>query len=338
MKAYVMSEAGKGVGAWKLVERADPAPEPGQVLIGVRAASLNYRDLMQAKGMYPGPLPKDFIPLSDGSGDVLAVGEGVTQFKPGDRVSGNFFQGWIAGPPLPSNFRNSALGGPLDGMLAEKIVLRSEGVVKVPTHLTHEEAATLPCAALTAWHALFEETAPLKPGGTVLTLGTGGVSVFAFQLAKLAGLRVIGTTSTDAKAERMRQLGWDHAINYKTTPEWQVEVKKVTDGRGVDHVVEVAGATLGRSLQCVRYGGAVDLIGGVAGWTEKVPLTSIMMSGARLRTIAVGSVAMFNTMNRALEAHQIKPVIDEVFPFDRANEALAKLESGAHFGKIVIRV
>jgi len=338
MKAYVLSEPGKGVEALKLETRPDPAPGRGQVAIAVRAASLNYRDLMQAKGMYPGLPQRPFIPLSDGSGEVVAVGEGVSEFKPGDRVAGNFFQNWISGPAQPASFRGSDLGGTLDGMLAEKVVLNAGGVVRIPSSLTHEEAATLPCAGLTAWHALFEETAPLKPGATVLTLGTGGVSIFAFQFAKTAGLQVVGTSSTESKLERMRKLGFDHVINYKTTPEWQKEVREFTEGRGADHVVEVAGATLERSLQAVRYGGAVDLIGGVAGWTAQVPLTSLMMSGARVRTIAVGSVAMFNAMNRAIEVHHIKPVIDEVFSFDRARDALAKLESGTHFGKIVIRI
>jgi NADPH:quinone reductase-like Zn-dependent oxidoreductase len=210
--------------------------------------------------------------------------------------------------------------------------------VKVPANLSHEEAATLPCAGVTAWHALFEGTAPLNPSSIVLTLGTGGVSIFAFQFAKAAGFRVIGTTSADAKADRMRKLGFDHVVNYKQVPQWQEHVKKFTGGRGVDHVVEVAGSTLEQSLQSVAYGGAVDLIGGVGGWNGQVKVTSLMMSGARVRTIAVGSVTMFQAMNRAIEAHDIHPIIDEVFRYDQANEALAKLESGSHFGKIVIRI
>jgi NADPH:quinone reductase-like Zn-dependent oxidoreductase len=338
MKAYVLSGPGKPGAAWKLVSRPDPVVGRGEVLIGVRAASINYKDLMQLKGFYPTLPQRDFIPLSDGCGDVLAVAEGVSQFKVGDRVSGNFFQNWISGPVQQANFRGSDLGGSLDGMLAEKVVLKAEGVVAIPSNLSHEEAATLPCAALTAWHALFEETAPLPPASTVLTLGTGGVSIFAFQFAKAAGLKVIGTSSSEAKLDRMRKLGFDHVINYRSTPEWQDEVRKLTGGRGVDHVIEVAGATLERSLKAVAYAGTVSLIGGVAGWTEKVALTSLLMSAARVRTIAVGSVAMFKAMNRAIEAHQLKPVIDEVFPFDRAAQALAKLESGTHFGKIVVRL
>jgi NADPH:quinone reductase-like Zn-dependent oxidoreductase len=338
MKAYVMSEPGKGTAAWKLVDRPDPEPGPGTVLIQVRAASLNYRDLMQAKGAYPGLPKREFIPLSDGAGEVATVGQGVTRFKMGDRVAGNFFQKWISGSVQESSFRGSDLGGTLDGMLAEKVVLNAAGVVNVPASLSYEEASTLPCAGLTAWHALFEETTLLKPGSTVLTLGTGGVSSFAFQFAKAAGLKVIGTSSTDSKVDRMRKLGFDHVINYKKTPEWQEEVRQRTAGRGVDHVIEVAGATLEKSLQAVAYGGAVSLIGGVAGWTEKIPLVSFLMSAARVRTIAVGSVAMFNAMNRAIDAHRIKPIIDEVFSFDQAQQALAKLESGTHFGKIVIRL
>ncbi|HEY7615372.1 MAG TPA: NAD(P)-dependent alcohol dehydrogenase [Terriglobales bacterium] len=338
MKAYILSGPGKPGAAWKLVDKPDPVPGAGEVLIGVRAASVNYKDVAQVKGMYPALPQRDFIPLSDGSGDVLAVGEGVSQFKVGDRVSGNFFQNWISGPVQQANFRGSDLGGNLDGMLAEEVVLKAEGVVAIPSNLSHEEAATLPCAALTAWHALFEETTPLLPGSTVLTLGTGGVSIFAFQFAKAAGLKVIGTSSTEAKLDRMRKLGFDHVINYRGTPEWQDEVRKLTGGRGVDHVIEVGGATLERSLKAVGFAGAVSLIGGVAGWTEKVSYTTLLWSGARVRTIAVGSVAMFKAMNRAIEANQIKPVVDEVFPFDRAPEALSKLESGTHFGKIVIRI
>ena len=338
MKAYVLSEPGKPSAAWRQVDRPDPVPGAGEVLIGIRATSINYRDLAQVKGQYPGLSNREFVVLSDGAGEVIAVGDGVSRFKVGDRVSGNFFQSWIGGPVQQATFRGSDLGGSLDGMLAEKVVLKAHGVVAIPSHLSYEEAATLPCAGLTAWHTLFEETAHLLPGSTVLTLGTGGVSIFAFQFAKAAGLKVIGTSSADAKLERMRKLGFDHVINYRSTPEWQDEVRKLTGGRGVDHVVEVGGATLERSLKAVAYAGAVSLIGGVAGWTEKVAYPALLMSAARVRTIAVGSVAMFGAMNRAIEAHQIKPVIDEIFPFNRAPEALAKLESGTHFGKIVIRV
>ena len=338
MKAYILSEPLTPAAAWKEVSRPDPVASPGEVLIGIRAASVNYRDLAQVKGQYSGLSKREFIVLSDAAGEVLDVGDGVSEFKVGDRVSGNFFQNWISGLAQKANFRGSDLGGSLDGMLAEKVVLSATGVVSIPSNLSYEEAATLPCAALTAWHALFEETARLLPGSTVLTLGTGGVSIFAFQFAKAAGLKVIGTTSTDAKLDRMRKLGFDHAINYRTTPEWQDEVRNLTGGRGVDHIVEVGGATLERSLKAVAHAGAVSLIGGVAGWTEKVAYRSLLRSAARIRTVNVGSVGMFKDMNRAIEAHRIRPVIDEIFPFDRAPEALSKLESGTHFGKIVIRL
>ena len=338
MKAYILTGYGTPQAAWKRADLPEPKAGPGEVLIGIRATSINYRDLAQLAGQYPSVPKKDLIVVSDGSGDVLAVGDGVTQFKIGDRVSGNFFQKWISGPSRSANFRGSDLGGTVDGMLAEKVVLKAEGVVHIPSNLTHEEAATLCCAGVTAWNALFEETQPLTPGATILTLGTGGVSIFAFQFAKAAGFEVIGTSSTEAKLERMRKLGFDHVINYRSTPEWQDEVRKLTGGRGVDHVIEVAGGTLEKSLKAVAFGGAVSLIGGVASWTERIPYTSLLMSGAKIRTIAVGSVEMFKAMNKAIEAHQIKPLIDEVFPFDRAPEALAKLRSGAHFGKIVIRV
>jgi NADPH:quinone reductase-like Zn-dependent oxidoreductase len=336
VKAYVLSEVGKGVGAWKLVERPDPVAGPGEVLIGIRAASLNYRDLMIAGGVYVRPLKEEVIPLSDGAGEVLALGEGVTQLKVGDRVMGAFAPRWIDGPLHP-RYLDFALGGSIDGMLAEKAVLPSSGVVKIPTHLSWEEAATLPCAAVTAWHALMESQPPLKPGSTVLVLGSGGVSVFALQFAKAAGLRVIGTSSSDAKLDRLRQLGLDHGINYKKTPEWQEEVKRITGGEGVDQVIEVAGATLPRSLQSVKPGGVINMIGAVAGgFDQPLNLLSVFMSGARLQPIFVGSVAMFAAMTRAIDVNQIHPVIDEVFAFERANEALAKLKRGAHFGKIVV--
>lgn len=231
----------------------------------------------------------------------------------------------------------SDLGGSLDGMLAEKVVLGAEGVVKIPPSLSYEEAATLPCAAVTAWNALMENPAPLKPGATVLTLGSGGVSIFAFQFAKASGLRVIGTTRTEQKVERLKALGYDHVLNTSQHAEWQEEVKRLTDGEGADQVIEVGGSTLPKSLQAVRFGGTVSLIGGLGGWGEPVTLSMMMGARARLQPIYVGSVAMFEAMNRAIESLRIKPVIDEVFSFENAREALAKLESGSHLGKIVIR-
>jgi NADPH:quinone reductase-like Zn-dependent oxidoreductase len=299
---------------------------------------LNFRDLMIARGLYPlKGLKAGLIPLSDGAGEVLSVGGKASRFKPGDRVTAAFHQGWLAGPTDPTG-GDGALGGALDGILAEKVVLRESGLLAVPAHLSYEEAATLPCAAVTAWNALMECSAPLKPGSTLLIQGSGGVSVFALQFAKLAGLKVIGTSSSDEKLARLKSLGLDYGINYVKNPDWQDEAREASGGAGVDQVIEVAGSTLARSLAAVRAGGAVILIGGLAGFEAQIPLSAIRMSRARLQSISVGSVAMFEAMNRAIEAARMKPVIDEIFPFDRAKDALAKLESGKHFGKIVIRI
>ncbi len=339
MKAYILEETGIGVGAWKMTNLPDPTPGPEEVLIGVRATSLNYRDLRVAKGSYGKNLKKNCIPLSDGAGEILALGEGVSQFKVGDRVAAGFFQSWKAGQ-IKASDHNTALGGAIDGMLGEKIVLHSSGVVKIPEHLSYEEAATLPCAGVTAWNALMESSGLLIPGATVLTLGTGGVSIFAMQFAKLAGLQVIATSSSDTKLNRLQSLGLAaHCINYKNTTDWQNEVISLTRGEGVDQVIEVGGAgTLPRSLESVKTAGIVSLIGVLTGIEQQINPWVIMRKSIRLQGVFVGSIAMFSAMNRAIEIHNMKPVIDEVFPFEQANEALAKLESGSHFGKIVIRV
>ncbi len=339
MKAYILDESVKGVGAWKMTTLPDPIPGPEEVLINVRATSINYRDLRVAKGSYGKNLKKKCIPLSDGAGEVLALGEKVSQFKVGDRVAAGFFQSWKAGQ-IQASDHNTALGGAIDGMLAEKVVLHSSGLVKIPEHLSFEEAATLPCAGVTAWNALMESSGPLKPGATILTLGTGGVSIFAMQFAKIAGLQVIGTSSSDAKLSRLQSLGLAaHGINYKNVTNWQHDVNSLTHGEGVDQVIEVGGAgTLSRSLDSVKTGGIVSLIGVLTGTEDQINPWLILKKSIRLQGIFVGSTAMFTAMNRALEIHNLRPIIDEVFSFDQANEALAKLESGSHFGKIVIRM
>lgn len=338
MKAYILDESCSGVGAWKMTTLPNPIPGPGEVLIGVRATSLNYRDLRVAKGSYGKNLKKNCIPLSDGAGEILALGEGVSQFKVGDRVAAGFFQSWKAGE-IQASDHSSALGGAQNGMLSEKVVLHSSGIVKIPAHLSYEEAATLPCAALTAWNALMESSGPLKPGSTILTLGTGGVSIFAMQFAKIAGLQVIATSSSDAKLKQLESLGIAHGINYKNTTDWQNEVNAFTQGQGVDQVIEVGGAgTLARSLESVKTGGTVSLIGVLTGTEAQINPWIILKKSIRLQGIFVGSIAMFTAMNRAIESYHIKPIIDEIFSFDKANEALAKLESGSHFGKIVIRM
>jgi NADPH:quinone reductase-like Zn-dependent oxidoreductase len=304
------------------------------VLVRIKAASLNYRDLLVAKGLYSRNLPLPLIPLSDASGEVAEVGPGVSRVRPGDRVAGIFMQAWIDGEPTEAKAK-SALGGAIGGVLAEAVVFDQEGVVPIPEHLSYEEAATLPCAAVTAWHALIV-SGRVRAGETVLVQGTGGVSIFALQFARLSGARVIATSSHDEKLERARQLGASDGINYKTTPDWDARARELTGGAGVDHVIEVGGAgTLPKSLKAVRMGGHIPLIGILTGG-EFNP-TPLLMKSVRLQGIFVGSRAMFEAMNRAIALHRLRPVVDRIFPFDEAPEALRHLERGAHFGKVVIR-
>ncbi len=318
-------------------EVAEPTVGPGHVLIAVRATSLNYRDLMMVQGKYNPRLPLPCVPLSDGAGEVVEVGPGVTRFQVGDRVAGCFMPDWQAGPPTELG-NKSALGAGGVGMLAERVVLPEGGVVAIPDHLSFEEAATLPCAALTAWNALFEGPGVgIQAGDTVLVQGTGGVSVFALQFAKLAGARVIATSSSDSKLDRVRQMGASDGINYRTTPDWDVAVRNLTDGIGVDHVVEVGGpGTLPRSIKSVRVGGHIALIGVLT--TGEVDPRPLLLRSIRMQGIFVGSRLMFENMNRAITLHHLKPSIDRVFPFDQAVAAYQHLESGTHFGKVVITV
>ena len=336
MRAYQIHEL-TGPAGLRRADLPEPSVGPGQVTIAVRATSLNYRDLMMVRGQYDPRLAMPCVPLSDGAGEVVEVGPGVTRFRVGDRVAGCFMPGWEAGA-ITDQVRKSALGAGGIGMLAERVVLPEGGVVRVPDHLSFEEAATLPCAAVTAWNALFEgDGTRVKAGDTVLVQGTGGVSIFALQFARLAGARVIATSSSDAKLDRVRGMGASDGINYKTTSDWHVAVANLTSGQGVDHVVEVGGpGTLPRSLKSVRVGGQVALIGILTGG-EISPLPLIMKS-IRLQGIFVGSRRMFESMNQAITSHQLKPVIDRVFPFDQAAEAYQHQLSGAHFGKVVIAV
>jgi NADPH:quinone reductase-like Zn-dependent oxidoreductase len=306
------------------------------VLIRVKALSLNYRDLLVVKGLYNPRMRLPAVPFSDGAGEVVAVGDGVTRVKVGDRVAGIFMQKWLDGG-IDEAKAKSSLGGGAEGMLAELVALHEDGVVRLPEHLTDEEAATLPCAAVTAWHALVT-AGKLKTGDSVLTQGTGGVSIFALQFARMHGARVIATSSSDEKLARVKQMGASDGINYKTTPDWDKRVLELTGGVGVDHVVEVGGAgTLGRSLKAVRMGGMVALIGVLSGGGEVNPMP-ILMKNVRVQGIYVGSRAMFEAMNRAIALHQMRPVIDRVFPFAQVKDALRHMESGAHFGKICVRV
>lgn len=318
------------------VERPEPRPGPRQALVRLHAASLNYRDLLVARGVYNPRLKFPRVPLSDGVGEVVAVGEGATRVKPGERVAACFMPRWFSGR-LTEEAARSALGGERDGVLAGYLALDEDGLVPVPAHLSDEEAATLPCAAVTAWHALIA-SGRLSPGETVLLQGTGGVSLFALQFAKLCGARVIITSKSDEKLARAMALGADELINYDTCPEWQERVRELTGGLGVDHVVELGGAgTLAQSLRAVRLGGRISLIGVLAGAGTVDPLP-ILMKQVRVRGIFVGSREMFEAMNRAIAHHRLHPVVDRVFGFEEAGEAYRYLESQSHFGKVVIKV
>lgn len=332
MKAYELRND-SGSMTLAIVERPQPAPGPGEVVVRMRAASLNYRDLLISKAPRSTPL----VPLCDGAGEVVEIGPGVNGIGIGDRVAGTYFQDWESGPLTRRVFR-TVLGQAIDGVLAEYVALKEHGVVRIPEHLTFEEAATLPCAGLTAWQALITE-GRIKAGDTVVVMGTGGVSIFALQFALLCGARVIATTGSDSKMERLRALGADAVINYKTTPEWDKQVLELTDGIGADHVVEVGGAgTLPRSLGAVRHGGFISMIGVLGGAGEKFSPGNIILKGVRLQGIFVGSREMFEDMNRAIALNGMRPMIDRTYQYEEAAAALAFLESGRHFGKICIRV
>jgi NADPH:quinone reductase-like Zn-dependent oxidoreductase len=337
MRAWTLPPGCKSIDDLRQVERPEPRPGPGEVVVRVRAASLNYRDQAVVAGTYfGGTVMRELVPLSDGAGEVVAVGSGVTRVREGDRVATTFFQhppGVSApAPPAP-------LGSPLDGVLVEQVALREDGVVSVPDGYSFEQAACLPCAGVTAWHALFRAGVPVRAGETVLVLGSGGVSIFALQLARAAGARVIATSSSDAKIERLKTLGAWGAINYARTPEWGQEVLRLTAGRGVDCVIEVGGAgTLARSLQSLGRGGKVCLIGFLAGREGDSSPYPLMMKAGNMHGIFVGDRDMFEELTCAIEANAIEPVIDRVFPFDQAVEAYRHQASGAFVGKVVIRV
>lgn len=335
MKALHVTAPG-GLDRIELIEAPTPDPGPGEVRLRMRAVSLNYRDLLMVQGRYA---RSDFAfpitPLSDGCGIVEEVGTGVTRVQPGDRVAPLFFQRWLAGAATQEGLA-SALGHPVPGVGREYAVYSEQGVSKVPDFLSDHQVASLPCAGLTAWRALFHD-AHLLPGQTVLLQGTGGVSIFGLQFARAAGLETIVTSSSDEKLERARTLGATHTINYRDHPEWSKEVRRLTRGRGVDFVMEVGGQnTLKESLKSVRHSGHISIIGVLSGSREQLLISAVISTNARLQGVSVGSREMFEAMTRAIERHRIEPVIDKVFPWQNARAALETMERGEHFGKIVL--
>ena len=337
MQKYLLAAGNTDLTGLQRVQCETPVPADGQVLVRVHAASLNFRDLAILSGQYPGGvLQRDTVPLSDGAGEIAAVGNGVTRVAVGDRVAACFFQGWVDGAADLADM--PSLGFQADGMLSEYVVLDQHGVVKIPGHLTWEEAATLPCTGVTAWNALML-CGRIRPGSTVLALGTGGVSIFALQYAKMAGAKVIITSSSDDKLERARRLGADATINYRRTPDWDREVLRLTGGAGVDHIVEVGGAgTLAKSIRAIGFRGCIALIGVLAGPEGDTNPQALMQKNASLVGIFVGSRVMFEQMNRALSINRVRPVVDRVFPFEAAADAFAWQQQARHFGKVVIRI
>lgn len=336
MRAYRIY-SGRGQHALERIERQSAPLGPHDVQIAVGAVSLNYRDLMIARGNYPVSSANPPIAVADGAGEVIAVGSAVTRFRVGDRVVGTYFSNWFEGDPTPAK-TEIVPGATIDGFLSEEAIFHEEFLVRAPEHLSFAEASTLPCAGVTAWNALFV-AGGIRPGHTVLLQGTGGVSIWALQLAKAAGLRVIITSSSDAKLERARALGADATINYLAHPEWEQDVLRLTSGKGVDLVVEIGGhGTLNRSVAATRAGGTVALVGGVSGFASELEIIPLLVAAKRLIGIAVGSRAMHEELTRFVELARIRPVIDRVFAFDQAPEAYAYLESAKHFGKVVIEV
>jgi NADPH:quinone reductase-like Zn-dependent oxidoreductase len=321
----------------RLSTRPDPKPGPGQVLLRMKAASLNYRDLVvpdRGYGQYTGTLP--LIPISDGVGEVLDVGAGTTRVKPGDRVCPAFMQRWIGGE-LNLERITGSLGGPIDGVMADYMVLPEDGVSIVPPHLSDEQAATLPCAALTAWSALVTE-GRLRAGDRLLVQGTGGVALFALQFAKLAGAHVTMISSSDDKLARAKALGADAGINYVAEPEWAKASRAITGGAGFDHILELGGErTLPQSLRCIRPGGTISMIGVLSGGTMSASLGLVVTRQVRLQGITVGSRDGFEAMLRAIGQHRLEPVVDRVFAFGQLKDAMAHLKAGSHFGKVCIR-
>ena len=334
MRAYEIVSNG-GVDALALNERQSPQPGAGEILVGIRASSINYRDLSTIEDPVPRGVSYPLIPNSDGAGEVIAVGAGVTRFKTGDRVAGCFFQNWLDGR-ISAAAMASAMGGAIDGVLAEEVVLNEAGAVHIPAHMSFEEAATLPCAGLTAWNCLVEQ-ASLKAGNTALFLGTGGVSIFGLQIAKMMGARAIVTSSSDNKLERAKDLGADALINYRQTPDWEAKVLELTNGTGVDVTIETGGGgTLEKTIEATRIGGTISLIGVLTGGT--INPTTVMRKSIRLQGVYVGNRRMFEDMNAAFTQNRIHPLIDRVFDFEDARSAFQAMRVAGHFGKLVVKV
>ena len=335
MKVWEIQNA-YGIENLREAEKPEPKPGKGEIVVAIKAASLNYRDLLTVIG-HAGGFPLPLIPFSDGAGEVSAVGAGVTRVEPGDKVCPLFFQSWLSGP-VTAESRNRALGGPLSGVLQQKMLIEAEGVSKYPPHLSFEEAATLPCAGLTAWRALAVETR-VGPGQTVLVQGTGGVSIFALQFAKAMGAKVIATSSSDEKLARAKALGADHTINYKTTADWGRAARELTGGKGVDVVVEVGGEnTLNQSFDAARVGGSVVVIGVLGGYTSPVMIPIVFGKNLHIHGVTVGSREQFDDMCAHIAKWKLKPVVDKTFDFHHLPDALRLMQAGGHFGKIAVTV
>ncbi|MGR8949245.1 MAG: zinc-dependent alcohol dehydrogenase family protein [Gammaproteobacteria bacterium] len=334
MKSYTLA-AGGGIDDLEVIESDVPRPGSGQVLVRMHAASLNYRDLLIVNGMYPRNQADRIIPISDGAGLIEEIGPEVERFRPGDRVAGTFMQRWKDGV-MADGDGDSALGGSLDGVLCEYRLFDEQGLVSIPSHLSFSEAATLPCAAVTAWHALFEGVC-VRPGDSVLILGSGGVATFALQLARAAGASTIMTSSSDEKLSRLAEIGATSGVNYRTCPEWATRVREINRGLGVDHVVENGGGmTLGQSIAATRRGGSIHQIGVIA--PGEIDPVHILLSGVTVRGIEVGSRAMFERLNRALEVNHIHPLIDRSFHFNETQAAYRYFAEARHIGKVVIEI
>lgn len=325
------------VDALRMAERPDPKPAAGEVLVRVKACSLNFRDWLMALGQYNPKQKLPLIPVSDGAGEVVAIGDGVKDFKPGDRVLGHFFPAWLAGEPSVEKFSVSQ-GGPFDGWLCELRTFPANALAHIPAHLSFEEAASLPCAALTAWSAIVT-LGRIQPGERVLIQGTGGVALFALQFAKLAGAEVIMTSSSDDKLARVKAMGADHLINYRSDPEWGRTARALTGNAGLDHIVELGGAgTLMQSIRAIRPGGTISMIGVLSGPSNDLKIPLVVMQQVRLQGVTVGSKEGLDAMLRAMALAGTKPVLDERFGFSEAGvrAAFHHMGSGSHFGKIVI--